>query len=355
MSLRSRLSKSTLFLWGLLAVFGGLSVLLVVAYLQFVLLAGLLGYVIYPVSARLKTHLGRTIGAGVTFVLSLVAVVAPVAFVVVVALGQARSILDDVTRSSLVNAGNGLLDELGVGLDTMDVVAMLTDAMRAGSRGLLGNAYALLGSVTDFLIGLVVFFFLLYYLLRDGDRLVAWTRSVTPLSPAETDDLFARLDRLLWASVVGTVVVAAVQATLTGITFSVLGFANAVFWTLVTFLVSLLPVVGASVVWIPAVGYLLLVERTVDALVLLVVGSVVISGSDNVVRPLVVQRSAHLNTGLVVVGIFGGLAVLGVLGLFVGPVVVGLAKYLAELLADRHGVNGEVTHEPGTPESGGEE
>jgi predicted PurR-regulated permease PerM len=104
----------------------------------------------------------------------------------------------------------------------------------------------------------------------------------------------------------------------------------------------LLPVIGASVVWLPASVYLLLVERPVAAGVLFVVGAVVISGSDNLIRPLVVQRNAQLNTGLVVVGLFGGLAVFGFLGLFVGPVVVGLAKYLVELLADRHGINTRV-------------
>jgi predicted PurR-regulated permease PerM len=162
---------------------------------------------------------------------------------------------------------------------------------------------------------------------------------VTPLPPAEVDALLVRLDRLLWASVVGTVIVATVQAVLTGIALAALGFSNVVFWTLVTFVLSLLPVIGASVVWLPASGYLVLVNRPADAAILFVVGAVVISGSDNVIRPLVVQRSAQLNTGLVVVGLFGGLAVFGFLGLFVGPVVVGLAKYLVEVLADRHGVN----------------
>jgi len=343
MSRRVRFTQSTVFLWVLLAVFGGISVLLFLPFLQYVILAGLLGYVLFPLSKRFSEYVGRTVAASATLVLALVAVVAPFAFVFLVALAQARSLVAGLTRSMLVDAGDALLARLGIGMDSMDAVGMLTDAIRAGTRGLLGNVYTLVGQTADLLIGSVVFLFVFYYLLRDGDRLVAWVRTVTPLSPAETDDLIRRFDQLLWASLVGTVVVAAVQAGLTGIVFSALGFANAVFWTLVTFLLSLLPVIGASVVWIPASVYLLVVGRTVDGLILAVVGTVVISGSDNVVRPFVVHRGAHMNTGLVVVGIFGGLAVFGFLGLFVGPVVVGLAKHLVELLADRHG----IAEEPG--------
>ncbi|MWG36330.1 AI-2E family transporter [Halomarina oriensis] len=341
MSRRVRFTQSTVFLWALLLVFGGVTALLFLPFSQYVLLAGLLGYVLFPFSRRLAALVGRTLGAGITVVLALVSVVAPFAFVFVVALAQAQSLVSGLTRSSVVDTSDAVLDRLGVEMGTMELVDLLTEAVQTGSQGLLGNVYTLVGQTTHLLIGTVVFLFVFYYLLRDGDRLVAWVRDVTPLSRAETDDLIERFDRLLWASLVGTVVVAAVQAVLTGIAFNLLGFTNAVFWTLVTFLLSLLPVIGASVVWIPASAYLLFVGRIADAVVLLVVGTFVISGSDNVIRPFVVHRGAQLNTGLVVVGIFGGLALFGFLGLFVGPVVVGLAKHLVEVLADRHGVNGD--------------
>ena len=339
MSRLPRVTQSTVFLWSLLALFGGVTVLLFLSYIRYALLAGLLGYVLYPVSSRLSRYLGRTLGATLTVALATVAVIAPVVVLLAVAVRQARAILRTVTESMLIDAGDALLARLGVAADTVDVVDAAMEAMRTSSRGLLGNVYTLLGDAADVVIGLVVFVFLLYYLLRDGDRLVAWLRDVSPLERAEMDDLFRRCDRLLWASLVGTVVVAAVQAVLTGVAFAVLGLANTVFWTLVTFLLSLFPVIGASVVWIPASIYLFFVGRTVDAVVLFVAGTFVISGSDNVIRPFVVQHSARLNTGLTVVGLFGGLAVFGFLGLFVGPVVVGMAKHLVELLAERHGVS----------------
>lgn len=110
---------------------------------------------------------------------------------------------------------------------------------------------------------------------------------------------------------------------------------------MLTFALSLLPLIGASIVWIPVVAYLAVTGQTAAAVGLTVYGAVVVSGSDNVVRPLAMRRDARLNPALLVVGIFGGIAVFGFLGLFVGPVVLGLAKTVAELLAaNRDGARG---------------
>jgi len=120
--------------------------------------------------------------------------------------------------------------------------------------------------------------------------------------------------------------------------FVAVGFDNIAFWAVATFALSLLPIIGASIVWLPAVAYLLVVGDLPAAVGLFVYGTVVISGSDNVVRPLAMQRGADLNSGVLVVGIFGGLAVFGFVGLFVGPVVLGLGKALvAELVTQREG------------------
>jgi len=208
----------------------------------------------------------------------------------------------------------------------------VTDALRAGVGGLLGGVLGVLGGIPGFLVGTVVFLFTLFYLLRDGDRFVRWLRRAAPLDPSTADTIVARTDALLWAAVVGNVAVAGVQAVLTVVGFLFLGVENIVFWGVATFVLSLLPIIGASIVWVPAVGYLLLVGRVPAAIALLVYGTVVISGSDNLVRPLVMQRGTDLNAAVLVLGIFGGVSLFGFVGLFIGPVILGLAKTLVDVL-----------------------
>ncbi|MDS0293781.1 AI-2E family transporter [Halogeometricum luteum] len=328
-------SSSRSFLQVLLAVLGTLTVVLVVPFLQAVLLGGLMAYLVAPVNDRLSRRLGATAGAAATMLATTVVVLAPLLFVLAVAVDQAVALARGAELPDVAALESFLSERFGTSVPGAEMlVEPLGNAVEAGLRGLVGSVGGILGGVSTVLVGAVIFLFAFFVLLRDGDRFVAWIRAVTPLDAATTDELFARTDDLLWAAVVGNVVVAGLQAILTVVGFAVVGFDNVVFWGVATFLLSLLPVIGASIVWIPAVGYLLFVGNVPAAVGLFLYGSFVISGSDNVVRPMAMRRGARLNSGVLVLSIFGGVAVFGFLGIFVGPVVFGLTKTVIELLAE---------------------
>jgi predicted PurR-regulated permease PerM len=121
-----------------------------------------------------------------------------------------------------------------------------------------------------------------------------------------------------------------VQAVLLGIAF-IVGVQNIVFWTVVTFIASMLPLVGALIIWLPALIYLLVVAQPVAALALFIFGAIVISTVDNLLRPMVLRRGAQLSPVLTIIGIFGGIALFGFVGLFVGPIVLGVTKLIVEI------------------------
>ena len=330
-------ASSTTFLRILLLLVGGLSALLVLPFLQAVLLAGLLAYLVAPVNSRLSRRLGATGGAVVTILATVVVVLGPLLLIIGVATDQAVSLARGAELPDVAAVETAVQEWLGTDADLQELLEPLSGAAQSALRGLLGSIVGLVGGIPAFVVGSVVFLFTFYYLLRDGDDFVAWVRTAAPLEPDVMDELIVRTDDLLWAAVVGNVIVAGIQAILTVLAFLVIGFDNVVFWGVVTFVLSLLPLIGASIVWVPAVLYLVVVGNLPEALGLLVFGAVVISGSDNVVRPLAMQRGAQLNPGLLVLGIFGGVAVFGFLGLFVGPVLLGLAKALVELLVEQRG------------------
>lgn len=328
--------ESTTFLRALVLVVGALALLLLVPFIQALLSAGLVAYLAGPLNDRLAPRLGSTIAAGVTIATTVVVALVPLALVVGVAAQQALSVS---RTASLPDAGTVVasvrpwLDPIRDGGTA--AAGPLSDALRTGLRGLLGGVLGVLGGLPGVVVGVVVFLFTLFYLLRDGDRLLAWLRRIAPLSPATVDTLYRRTDALLWAAVVANVAVAGIQALLTAMGFLVVGIDNVVFWGVTTFLLSLLPIIGASIVWIPAVGYLLAVGAIPEAAGLLVYGSVVISGSDNLIRPMAMRRGTDLNAAVLVLGIFGGISVLGFVGLFVGPVILGVAKALVDVLVER--------------------
>jgi predicted PurR-regulated permease PerM len=315
-----------------LVVVGAVTLLLVVPFLQALLSAGLVAYLLAPVNDRVVARLGPTVGTTVTILATVVVVVVPLAVVVGVAADQALAVARTASLPDPGAVQAGLRPWLARVPTPETLTGPLSDTLRTGLRGLLGGVLGVLGGIPGFLVGTVVFLFALFSLLRDGERCVGWLRGVVPLDPATMDTLVARTDALVWAAVVGNAAVAGVQAVLTVLSFVVLGIENVVFWGVATFLLSLLPIIGASIVWIPAVGYLLLVGQVPAAVGLAVYGSVVISGSDNLVRPLVMQRGTDLNAAVLVLGIFGGVSLFGFVGLFVGPVILGLAKTLVDVL-----------------------
>lgn len=319
-----------LFLVALLVV---LSAMLVRPFLQYVLMALLLGYVLHPLQTRLEPRVGASISATVLMIGATVAVVLP--FVIMIALiasdamqlaqrlGQDDLPIDQIESTIAQRTG-------------MDVT--IAETARASvervANALLGSAPDLFGAIVHVLVGVGLAAFLLFFLLRDGDRLIAWLRDVTPLPADVQDDLYAELDHLTWAVLVGHVLVAIVQGVLAGLGLIATGVPNAVFWTFVMVVLSLIPVIGSFLVWAPAAMWLAATGSTAAAAALFVWGTVVVGASDNFLRPLIAGRVA-VNPSIIIVGVIGGMYVFGFMGLFVGPIIIGALKIVVELF-DEH-------------------
>lgn len=332
--------------------FGLLAVLMVLPYEQYLLLAVLLAYLLYPLQRRLRGSIGSRFSAGTIIIGVFLAIVAPIGVFLGVAVGQAISLLDTISRGEFdAEALERFLSQrTGIAIDIQqplsqsgfDISGVLGGPGGGSPMAAFGNLtevfaslVSVLGSLTDIAIGLTVFLFVLYYLLVDGPAMVSWLRSVSPIRTSTADRLYEQVDRLMYAVLVGNLLVAIVQGVLVGIGFAALGISNAFLWTIATIILALLPIIGASVVWIPASGYLFLAGRPVTAVILFAYGALVVSLSDNYLRPVIGGREAQLNPGLFVVGIFGGLVVFGFMGIFFGPVVLGVLKALIELFSER--------------------
>ncbi|PSQ26301.1 AI-2E family transporter [Halobacteriales archaeon QS_8_65_32] len=338
------------FLFTLVLAFAAVSALFVLPYRQYVLLAVLLGYLLYPLQRRLAPQVGPRPAAGILIATATLVVLVPLGALLVVAARQAIGILGAVASGELgLDSVESFLGErTGIDADLGGTIAeagvnpeeLLGLVDRQSGTALLDFLLGLLGGVSTALIGLTVVLFLLYYFLVDGASLLVWSRDAAPLSADTWRALMGEIDRLMWAVLVGNLAVAVVQGILTGIGFLALGIDNVVFWTVVTVILALLPLIGASVIWIPASGYLLVVGRPVAAVALFAYGALVVSLSDNYLRPMVGGREANLNPALFVLGIFGGLVALGFMGLFFGPVIVGTLKVLVELATDERRTTG---------------
>lgn len=208
-----------------------------------------------------------------------------------------------------------------------DFVTQNMDNVASFVAGQLG---ALARNLAFFVFNLFVALFASFYLFRDGPVLLGLLRRVLPLDDEHREALFTVAHDVLYASVFSGLVVAAVQGTLGGVVFWLIGIKAAVLWGVVMAFFALLPVVGPWIIWLPAVLSFLLSGQYVRAVILLALGGLVISMVDNILRPILLSGRSQLNGLLVFISILGGVAAFGVLGIVLGPILVALADAVLE-------------------------
>ncbi len=317
--------------------------LVILPYLQYILLGIVLAYILMPAQRRLERVVGSMTAALTLVAVAILAILLPTIYVLAIAFQQALGVITAIQEGTLDIADiEQRLETTGVTVDLVEMYEIYEEPIGTALQGFATAGIEFVGGLPAILIGLTVTVFVLFALLRDGTQLLAWSRTVVPIDDALQREFHAELDQLMWASVVGNVAVAAIQAVLLGIGLVLLGVPAVVFLTVVTFVLSLLPLVGAFGVWVPVSLYLLAVGDVVSAAILVAYGSLV-SASDTYLRPALIGKTGAFNSAIIVVGIFGGIIVFGAVGLFIGPVVLGGAKVTLDLFARERA----ETDEPG--------
>jgi len=176
--------------------------------------------------------------------------------------------------------------------------------------------------------------YLLFYLLRDGDNLLARMKSAVPLGGEQKTLLLDRITLVVRATVKGGITVAAVQGMLGGVAFWLLGIPAPLLWALVMAFLSLLPAIGAAIVWAPVALYLLATGSIWQGLFLIGYGVVVIGLVDNLLRPFLVGQSTKLPDYIVLISTLGGIEVFGLQGFVIGPLIAAIFMVSWEIQAD---------------------
>ena len=197
-------------------------------------------------------------------------------------------------------------------------------ALSQGSSFLAGQALNLGQNTFDFAASLCITMYLAFFLIRDGDSVVRTLRRAVPLAPAQQQELLDKFSTVIRATVRGNLLVAAIQGALGGLAFWFLDIGGALLWAVLMAFLSLLPAIGAALVWLPVAIYLLVSGQFGSGLALAAWGLLVIGLIDNLLRPVLVGKDTRLPDYVVMMTTLGGMAVLGINGFVVGPVVAAM-------------------------------
>jgi predicted PurR-regulated permease PerM len=278
----------------------------------------------------------RTLAALLTVLFILVLVILPVALIGGLLVQEAAGVVARVQSGELnfvryfqqvYNALpawlTALLDRSG--LNNLGVIqARLTASLAQGSQFIATQALSIGQNAFDFLVSFFVMLYLLFFFLRDGAALTWRIRDAIPLEMQIKRSLFSMFTTVIRATVKGNIVVAMLQGALGGLIFWFLGIHAPVLWgTLMAFL-SLLPAVGAALVWLPVAIYFLATGAVWQGVLLIAFGVLVIGLVDNILRPVLVGKDTKMPDYVVLVSTLGGMALFGLNGFVIGPVIAAM-------------------------------
>jgi predicted PurR-regulated permease PerM len=216
-----------------------------------------------------------------------------------------------------------LLDRFGL-TDLGLMQERLSASLLKGSQFLATQALNIGQNTFDLIVNLLIVLYLLFFLLRDGDDLSKRIKNAIPLHAAQQRDLLNRFTTVIRATVKGNVVVAVVQGALGGLIFWFLGVHAPVLWAVLMAFLSLLPAVGAGLVWLPVAIYFLVTGAIWQGVVLIAYGALVIGLVDNILRPILVGKDTKMPDYVVLISTLGGLAIFGLNGFVIGPVIAAM-------------------------------
>ncbi len=302
--------------------------------------AGILAVVLNPWHSRLTRRMGKTRAAvlssiGVTLLL-IVPVLGLATLFVREAVQAALNIQHSFARGEMpwVNNAWAWLVTHSPGGSGRDLSTLLNQAGERIGAWATAMLSTVLTHTAVFFFDLFITVFALFYFFRDGGKLLAGIRGVLPFEEEHAEKIIKGAEKLIRATVSTSLVIAAIQGTLCGVGFAVVGIGAAVFWGVGMAFCSLLPVLGSALIWLPAAVWLLATGHWGKAIVLVAICAGLTTGVDSMLRPLLLSGRARMNALLVFVSVLGGVAVFGMIGLVLGPILVAMAVGVVNAYAE---------------------
>ena len=318
--------------WAMLALLAYLVFLVVRPFLMPLGWAAVFAILSYRLHAQLARRIGRTWAALLTTIGIAVVLVVPAMLALSAFVTEAMEAAAAVQRA----VADGRLDwlerawrEFGPqgAAQRPELDALIGESVRRGSTFLLAQSGLLLRDMALLPINLGIALFATFFLLRDAEPIMRAVRRLLPMHEATREMLVTRTGELVTVGITSALVVAAIQGSLGGLVFWLVGLPAPIFWGVLMGAFCLLPF-GAWVIWLPAAAMLIGSGEVTRGLIVAVLGVAVVSAADNVLRPMLMSGRGHVHGLVILVGLLGGMAVFGALGLVLGPILLATALAL---------------------------
>lgn len=301
--------------------------------------AAVLAVVLDPLNKRLDQQWGRTRAAAACTILVTLLLIVPAIGVGISFVHQGLQAAAAVQRG-LNNGGLSRVDRWWEwlaahvpGQTPESLAQLLHRAIEATATFLASKIGVVLRNVAIFIFDLVVAIIAMFYFFRDSEEIMARLRQVLPFDRESREEIVGKSRDLIFASVTMALAAALIHGLAGGIAFAIVGITAPVFWGVAIAFFSLLPVVGDLVIWIPAMIYMLVTGHWWKLIILVAIVIVVAGFIDNFMRPWFISGRTRMNGLIVFIAVIGGVAIFGLLGIVLGPIIVATFASLLDLYA----------------------
>lgn len=320
----------------LLAILTILSFIMLWSILTSVITGLLLAYVFYPAYKKtLSIFKEKNISAFIIILLVFVIIFLPLWFLMPFVFNQLFDIylyMQKINLQDIVKMLSPYVSELNL---SKDFTASLNSFIINFAGKLFSSSTAFIINIPSLLLKTVVVLFIFFFGMRDGEILIKYLIELSPFSKHAEKEFVEKFRGITDSVIYGFVVIGILQGILTGLGLFIFGIPHSILLTVIAIIAAMIPVLGAWLVWIPAVVYLFISGKTVFAVILLVYCAVIVSWIDNILRPHIVAKRVQISSAVIFVGMIGGLLFMGVLGLILGPLILAYLLLILDAYKER--------------------
>lgn len=296
-----------------------LAFLVVKSFVTSILTSIVLSYLFYPWYKKLTNLIkNRSIAALIMVIFLIIIIIIPTFFII----------------NSLVKESLPLYTYIRS--NQLNLTPEIQNALNKIVQYMINEASSLAFTIPKFLLHAFVTLFLFFYFLRDGERLIREIKSLIPLNEKHKEHVVNEFKNVTYAIVYGLILVGLIIGVLATLGFYIFKLSNPILWGLITILVSVLPGIGNWIVWFPA-GVIKIIQGDLfNGIGLLIYGFIFISGVEVILKPRFIGKKSNIHPVLIVLGVFGGIQLLGFIGLFFGPLILVIfITFLKSILSER--------------------
>ena len=306
-----------------------------------VIVGALLAYIFYPLQKKLVKKVNSSLAATVICLIVLLIIVLPSVYFVKV-LVQESYVLFVLVKQKLAtgifaNCQNSFCQSIQSFTQDPEFSSQIQEIAKSVTHWIVGQGSQFLVSIPQFLLKAVIMFFSLFYFLKDGREFLNRVKKYLSIHKKEYLPLLRRLKEITHGITFGYVIVALIQGVTGAIGFFIFGISSPLFWGLFMAFLALIPIVGATLVWVPAAVLLLIngilqssTSLIVKGVLLFVYGILFIASVETVLKPKLMGTKAKIHPILIFLGIIGGLYLFGVIGVILGPLLIGFTAVVVE-------------------------